>query len=68
ISRPWVRNDSKLHNHFIGSDKASTQILSINRGDLMVSVYDIRFSEVTHFIVKMDKYVLSVGLIEHGNY
>ncbi|KAH9604856.1 hypothetical protein KSS87_001811 [Heliosperma pusillum] len=34
----------------------------------MVSVYDIRFSEVPRFIVKMDKYLLSVGLIEQGNY
>ncbi|KAH9610603.1 hypothetical protein KSS87_009848 [Heliosperma pusillum] len=34
----------------------------------MVSLCDKRFSEVTHFIVKMNKYLLSVGLIEHGNY
>ncbi|KAH9602348.1 hypothetical protein KSS87_010929 [Heliosperma pusillum] len=63
-----VRNGSKLHKHFISSDKAPTQILSIHRGDVRVSVCDKCFSGVTRFIEKLDKYVLSDGLIEHGNF
>ncbi|KAH9609790.1 hypothetical protein KSS87_008523, partial [Heliosperma pusillum] len=59
---------SKSHKHFITSDKAPTQILSINRGDLRVSVCDKLFLGVTRFIEKMDKYMLSDGLIEHGNF
>ncbi|KAH9619803.1 hypothetical protein KSS87_012888, partial [Heliosperma pusillum] len=54
-----VRNGSKSHKHFICSDKAHTQILSTNGGNLRVSVCDKRFSGVTRFIEKMDKYVLS---------
>ncbi|KAH9612656.1 hypothetical protein KSS87_016102, partial [Heliosperma pusillum] len=65
---PRVRYGSKSHKHFIGSDKSPTQSLSINGGDLMVSVCDKRFSGVTRFIEKMDKYMLSDGLIKHGNF
>ncbi|KAH9602347.1 hypothetical protein KSS87_010929 [Heliosperma pusillum] len=39
-----VRNGSKSQKHFISSDKAPTQIMSINGGDLRVSVCDKRFS------------------------
>ncbi|KAH9625363.1 hypothetical protein KSS87_015192 [Heliosperma pusillum] len=34
----------------------------------MVSLSDKRFSEVPLFIVKMDKYLLFVGLNERDNY
>ncbi|KAH9623132.1 hypothetical protein KSS87_015877, partial [Heliosperma pusillum] len=54
---PRVRNGSKSHKHFIISDKASTQNLSINVGEFRVSVCDNHFSGVTQFIEKMDKYV-----------
>ncbi|KAH9623133.1 hypothetical protein KSS87_015877, partial [Heliosperma pusillum] len=56
-----VRNGSKSHNHFIGSDKAPTQNLSINVRDFRVSVCDKHFSGVTRFIEKIDKYALSDG-------
>ncbi|KAH9626243.1 hypothetical protein KSS87_004682, partial [Heliosperma pusillum] len=65
---PRVRYGSKSHKHFIGSDKSPTQILSINGEDLMVSVCDKCFSGVTRFIEKMDKYMLSDGLIEQCNF
>ncbi|KAH9604927.1 hypothetical protein KSS87_022676, partial [Heliosperma pusillum] len=63
-----VRNGSKSHKQSIGSDKAPTQILSINGRDLMVSACDKHFSEETRFLVKMDKFLLTVGLIEQGNF
>ncbi|KAH9608782.1 hypothetical protein KSS87_019677 [Heliosperma pusillum] len=68
ISRFRVRNDCKSPKHIIGSNNASTQTLSINGGESRVSACDKRFSGVTQFIEKIDKYLLSEGLIEHGKY